>query len=578
MKTSYLILASLAAAVVAAPESDCSERRDSREVCPISQRRMTPAPAATPAPATTPGPTMAPANEDATPGPASTPGPTMMPTAGDTPVPTSMPTTERPRSQRIADADRRRAEAEAGTATQPVVDMHEDWSERWEAKLYNLRYQSPEDRKTFVVKELSKYESPSKLDRLRRRPLNDLIELVRSHHRNRTPVEHYELVRRVRDELARKDRDNTDSFWAPRPWWEPHEGHPSAVRYAHPRGGKCPGGGAGPATYEVAVRRGIILALCKEQDPRVWDYKLLRPYAATARALQHTRATPVMHGLTRFHETNRAYRRRANGRIVEERVFHAGGTRTTTVVQVDVVTLEHMFDDPDIQPSVVDFVADVADEVGEGSAAQCRRKKVELAKKAVKIVTEKAVYKREYEQKRYSDLLDDSKRALAEAVELKRLTGLDELPDDNPSASYLNNPASPGYKPARTAFFGSQSSSGRGVDAVKDAIRDFFRLNNRKIYRDIVVARFPKLLEHGAGGRKVIKKLAELAQIDHMFSGSYDHMANLFVDFRGPNQHFGAHRNQSSKWAYYGEDVMEAAAAWIRAAVDAVNVVIKHAS
>mmetsp|Transcript_7501 Transcript_7501/g.20922 ORF Transcript_7501/g.20922 Transcript_7501/m.20922 type:complete len:91 (+) Transcript_7501:474-746(+) len=44
MKTSYLILASLAAAVVAAPESDCSERRDSREVCPISQRRMTPAP------------------------------------------------------------------------------------------------------------------------------------------------------------------------------------------------------------------------------------------------------------------------------------------------------------------------------------------------------------------------------------------------------------------------------------------------------------------------------------------------------------------------------------------------------
>ena len=213
MKTSYLILASLAAAVVAAPESDCSERRDSREVCPISQRRMTPAPAATPAPATTPGPTMAPTNEDATPGPTSMPGPTMVPTPeGTAPVPTSMPTTERPRSQRIADADRRRAEAEAGTATEAVVDMDEDWSERWEAKLYNLRYQSPEDRKTFVVKELSKYESPSKLDRLRRRPLNDLIELVRSHHRNRTPVEHYELVRRVRDELARKDRDNTDSF------------------------------------------------------------------------------------------------------------------------------------------------------------------------------------------------------------------------------------------------------------------------------------------------------------------------------------------------------------------------------
>ena len=35
MKTSYLILVSLAAAVVAAPESDCSERRDSREVCPM---------------------------------------------------------------------------------------------------------------------------------------------------------------------------------------------------------------------------------------------------------------------------------------------------------------------------------------------------------------------------------------------------------------------------------------------------------------------------------------------------------------------------------------------------------------
>ena len=502
----------------------------------------------------------------------------MVPTPeGTAPVPTSMPTVEEGRrSRRIADADRRRAEAEAGTATEPVVDIHEDWSERWDAKLYNYRYHSLEDQKTFVTKELSKYESPSKLDRLRRRPLNDLIEMVRSHHRNRTPPDHYELVRLVRDEVARKDPDNTDSYWAPRSWWEPHEGHPNAVRYAHPRGG-CPGGGAGPATFAVAVRRGIINALCKEKDPRVWEYELLRPFAATARELQHTRATKVMHGLTRHHETNRVYRRRANGRLYEERVFHAGGTRTTTAVQVDIVTLEHMFDDPDIQPSIVDFVADVADEVGEGSAAQCRRKKVELAKKAVEIVKEKAVYKREYEQKRYSDLLDDSKRALAEAVDLKRLTGLDELPDDNPSASYLNNPASPGYKPARTTYFGSQSSSGRGVDKVKDAIRDFFLLNGRKIFRDIVVARFPKLLEHGAGGRKVIKKLAEMAEIDHMFSGSYDHMANLFVDFRGPNQHFNAHRNQQSKWAYYGEDVMEAAAAWIREAVDAVNVVIKHA-
>ena len=428
------------------------------------------------------------------------------------------------------------------------------------------------------MEELSKYVSPSGLDRLRGQPLNELLDLVRSHQRNKTPVDHYELVRRVRDELARKDRDNTDSYWAKRDWFEPDELDPNRVRYAYPRGEGCPGGGAGPATHEVAVRRGIVLALCKEKDPRIWDHKLMRPYAATARELQHTRATKVMHGLTRNHETNRRYDRRANGRIVEERFFHAGGTRTTTVVQVDVVTLEHMFDDPDIQPSIVDFAADMADEVGKGSAADARRKKVELAKKAVKIVTEKAVYKREYEQDRYSDLLDESKRALAEAVDLKRLTGLDELPDDNPSASYLNNPASPGYKPARTTFFGSQSSSGRGVDAVKDAIRDFFRLNGRKIYRDIVVARFPKLLEHGAGGRKVIKKLAELAQIDHMFSGSYDHMANLFVDFRGPNQHFGAHRNQSSKWAYYGADVMEAAAAWIREAVDAVNVVIKHAS
>ena len=258
----------------------------------------------------------------------------MVPTPeGTTPVPTSTPTVEEGRrSPRIADADRRRAEAEAGTATEPVVDIDEDWSERWEANLGTVK-RSVEQKKAFVVNELSKYESPSKLDRLRRRPLNDLIELVRSHHRNRTPVEHYELVRRVRDELARKDRDNTDSFWAPRPWWEPHEGHPSAVRYAHPRGGKCPGGGAGPATHEVAVRRGIVLALCKEKDPRIWDHKLMRPYAATARELQHTRATKVMHGLTRNHETNRRYDRRANGRIVEERFFHAGGTRTTTVVQ-----------------------------------------------------------------------------------------------------------------------------------------------------------------------------------------------------------------------------------------------------
>ena len=114
-------------------------------------------------------------------------------------------------------------------------------------------------------------------------------------------------------------------------------------------------------------------------------------------------------------------------------------------------------------------------------------------------------------------LLDGAKEQLAKDVKLYELTGLTELPDTNPSASYLNNPESPGFEPGRRSFFGCRSHSGRGIDVLKDKIRDDFDKDGQKVKKDIARARFPGLVGID-GGEEVIANLAAVAQIDHVYS------------------------------------------------------------
>ena len=231
--------------------------------------------------------------------------------------------------------------------------------------------------------------------------------------------------------------------------------------------------------------------------------------------------------------------------------------------------------DEELETGVADYTADFCEYVVDDSAADCKRKILTFVKARLDVLDQEGEELASDETDRLREQHEAAKRALAKEVKLYDLTGLTKLPDTNRRASYLNDPRSPGYKIARLVFFATQSVSGRGVDALKDAIRDAIVRQGKKIYREIVEARFPELLNYGDDGRQVIKNLVNLAQIDHIFSGGYAHPANLFVDFHGPNQSFGGHNFQRGKWLYYGEDVLEAASLWIRQAVKAVRMVVK---
>ena len=86
------------------------------------------------------------------------------------------------------------------------------------------------------------------------------------------------------------------------------------MTYTYPRG-TLPGGGSGAAPFDMAVFRGKVFAVGKEEDPRVLAHPLLRPYVATARLLKKERAAKLMTGLYRNHERNRKYRYNADGTI-----------------------------------------------------------------------------------------------------------------------------------------------------------------------------------------------------------------------------------------------------------------------
>lgn len=325
----------------------------------------------------------------------------------------------------------------------------------------------------------------------------------------------------------------------------------------------------------MAVFRGKVLEVGRENDPRVLKHAALRPYVAMARLLNKERAAPLMHGLYRNHERNRAYHYRADGTIDEVEMSRVDGVRTVKGVRFDVETLEDLRADDELETGVADATADFCEYVIDDSPAECQSKILTLVKAQLDVLNQEGEELNSDETDRLREQHEAAKRDLAEAVKLYELTELTELPDTNPRASYLNDPRSPGYKLARLVFFATQSVSGRGVDALKDAIRDAISKQGKKIYREIVEARFPELLNHGQGGREVIKNLVALAEIDHIFSGGYAHPANLFVDFHGPNQSFGGHNYQRGKWLYYTEEVVEAASLWIRQAVKAVRMVVK---
>ena len=231
--------------------------------------------------------------------------------------------------------------------------------------------------------------------------------------------------------------------------------------------------------YAVAVSRGKVLKLGKCKDKRVWRHPEALPFAPMARELQHTRATPLFDGHYKSFETNRWYQYNADGTINDMSVNWADGMRTYQAVRINVEALEKMEHDPELLAGIADFTADFSEDVVEDTADVCSDKKVELAVASLEALDELAKEKVAKHTEHLQGLLDAAKEQLVKDVKLYELTGLTELPDDNPSASYLNNPESPGFEPGRRSFFASRSHSGRGVDALKDKIRDDFDKNDR---------------------------------------------------------------------------------------------------
>ena len=146
------------------------------------------------------------------------------------------------------------------------------------------------------------------------------------------------------------------------------------MTYAMPYGTSLPGGGGGAAQYDMAVFRGKVTAVGKEEDPRVLKHPLLRPFVATARLLKKERAAPLMTGIYRNHERNRAYHYRADGTIDELERSQVDGVRTRKAIWFDVETLEDLRADDELETGVADATADFCEYVVDDSAAECQRK------------------------------------------------------------------------------------------------------------------------------------------------------------------------------------------------------------
>ena len=238
-----------------------------------------------------------------------------------------------------------------------------------------------------------------------------------------------------------------------------------------------------------------------------------------------------MTGVNRNFETNRRYLRRANGGLAVVYQYRIDGMLVNRAVTIDASTLEKISVDPELEAGVGDFTADFAEDVKDDSAHDARDKLVQLAEERIKVLNLKAKDLAERESERLKAQYEDAKRALVEDIDLLGLTGLTELPPRNTRASYLNDPESPGFEVSRHEFFACGSHSARNMDSLKDGIRRQMVKNGKKGYRDIVAESYP-LLTKIRGGGEVIKRLADRAQIDHIYSTGFCHPANLFVDFR----------------------------------------------
>jgi len=327
--------------------------------------------------------------------------------------------------------------------------------------------------------------------------------------------------------------------------------------------------------YHQAVFRSKVMALTRvpEDWDDVWESDEAAPFAARALFLLREPAGREYHGANQNDEAGVRYRRLVNGNIIKLKIQSVEGRQVTHRVVVKTEALDGLFraEEAGAARGVANFAACVA-AAALKEPEEARRMLVQLvdAAEGVAIAKTKALKANHFE--RLGGLLNDKEEHLATLSRWKKETGEDIITIEKPTALHLISQDCPARRQVIEAWRGGESLGGRGdKDTNKNRIRKVLKppgwekRDEKTLMHEILMEAVPRLREKRF--RWCLDYLVAHSDLDHIFSGVIDHPSNLYVEFKGQNQHFSDYRNCPAKAARYGAEVMRVAAEWIRLAI-----------
>jgi hypothetical protein len=368
--------------------------------------------------------------------------------------------------------------------------------------------------------------------------------------------------------------EDDDFEWARNFRPEPKGG--KMVMVADTRGTGPRGWGAGNGISPALARYRsacIFLAHVPRWKTWIWNHPKAQKYVARALALLGDKRTTERHGFSEMHAKNLSVRWRVGGEFVSVRTDSSCGQRSYQVVCVHSAAIETIVEEEAsgaTPQGVSTYVSCLASEVL-GAPETCRERLLELDKHKEQAAYEEAAVKNSTHKAQLRDKL----RAKIQFVqEQAKWPGRKSMFDsENKLARHLINKACPRRRQVIETWIACQSNGRQGKDATLTKIREALGAEG---FREIIVASLPHL--SSSKYKWQLDWLVKNAQIDHIFSGVIDHPANLYLDWSCPNGHFGDFRNYPGKAARYGADVMDVAAEWVLAAVDAALGVVTHSN
>ena len=327
--------------------------------------------------------------------------------------------------------------------------------------------------------------------------------------------------------------------------------------------------------YDQAVFRSKVMALTHvpEDWEEVWESEEAAPFVARALFLLDQPAEREYHGGSQFDEKGVRYRRLVGGNIVKEVFRMVDSRRVVHRVVVKTERLDGLFraEEAGAGRGVANFAACVA-AAALKEPEEARRMLVQLVDAAEDVAKAEIKALKANHFKRLGGLLNDQEEHLATLSKWKRETGEDIIKIEKPTALHLISQDCPARPQVIEAWRGGESLGGRGdKDTNKNRIRKVLKppgwekRDEKTLMHEILMEAVPRLREKRF--RWCLDYLVAHSDLDHIFSGVIDHPSNLYVEFKGQNQHFSDYRNCPAKAARYGAEVMRVAADWIRLAI-----------